>query len=502
MEMNEVETIVSIVTAEDENISDYIDSPNSLDEFKKPASNTVKDFLMLLNSEEVKINVELTLEDKNNECNNKSLKNEQQSEILVTETCKNEDEDRFTENEEKNQENMMDVDTNNILENETKSASKSLEGETQSLNFEYNWTVSQQLLCSATEEYKASENCENFTKGCQWSPDGTCLMVPSEDFRIRIYELPKELYSEKPTTNLSSSTLKSALCVKEGGLIYDSCWYPHMNSWNPATCCFLSTSQETPIHLWDAFTGELRATYRAYNQVDEVEPAISIRFINSGAEVWSGFKGALRKFDTERPGRQTEDIFLKHDFPTISGLVSCIRENPIMPGLVAFGTYSKYIGLYQNGPVCCFKTNSGVTQLEFSPCGTKLYSAVRRSNEFYCWDLRNPGVVLWSMENREANTNQKINFDISKDGSTIVSGGVDGVVKVWKVDVVKATEEEAEELNPISRISLSKDCINGVSLHGSLPLLATSSGQRICDEREQYRDNSVRLWWFGNNQRT
>lgn len=75
-----------------------------------------------------------------------------------------------------------------------------------------------------------------------------------------------------------------------------------------------------------------------------MEPAISIRFINSGTEVWSGFKGALRKFDTERPGRQTEDIFLKHDFPTISGLVSCIRENPIMPGLVAFGSYSKYIG--------------------------------------------------------------------------------------------------------------------------------------------------------------
>lgn len=113
MEMNEVETTVSIVTTENGNVSDYIDSPNSLDEFKKPGSNAVEDFLVLLNSEEVKINVELTLEDENNECN-KSLENEQQSEILVTETCKNEDEDRFTENEEKNQENMMDVDANNV----------------------------------------------------------------------------------------------------------------------------------------------------------------------------------------------------------------------------------------------------------------------------------------------------------------------------------------------------------------------------------------------------
>ena len=79
-------------------------------------------------------------------------------------------------------------------------------------------------------------------------------------------------------------------------------------------------------------------------RVDEVEPAISLRFINSGTEIWCGFNGALRKFDTDRPGRQTETIFLKKDFPNVTGLVSCIRENPIMPGLLAFGTYSKHIG--------------------------------------------------------------------------------------------------------------------------------------------------------------
>lgn len=153
------------------------------------------------------------------------------------------------------------------MENEINSPLKTSEVEREPLNFEYRWTVPEKLLCAATEEYKPSEKCENYTKGCQWSPDGTCIMVPCEDFRIRIYELPKELYSENPSTNLSSSELRPALCIKEGGLIYDSCWYPHMNSWNPATSCFLSTSQETPIHLWDAFTGELRATYRAYNQL-------------------------------------------------------------------------------------------------------------------------------------------------------------------------------------------------------------------------------------------
>lgn len=118
-----------------------------------------------------------------------------------------------------------------------------------------------------------------------------------------------------------------------------------------------------------------------------------------------------------------------------------------MPGLVAFGTYSKSIGryimfmnvlginanvntiivhfksgLYRDGPLCTFKTGSGVTQIEFSSCGTKLFSAVRRNNEFLCWDLRNPGTVLYSLQGRQSDTNQRIQFNMSFDGKQIVSG--------------------------------------------------------------------------------
>jgi hypothetical protein len=79
-------------------------------------------------------------------------------------------------------------------------------------------------------------------------------------------------------------------------------------------------------------------------RVDEIEAAICVQFTNFGGQVWSGFKNALRTFDTNRPGRQIDTIYLKKDFPNITGLVSCIRENPGMSGLIAFGTYSKYIG--------------------------------------------------------------------------------------------------------------------------------------------------------------
>lgn len=80
--------------------------------------------------------------------------------------------------------------------------------------------------------------------------------------------------------------------------------------------------------------------------MDEIEASLSVQFVNSGREIWCGFKNAVRTFDTDRPGRQTSTIQFKHDFPNMIGLVSCIRENPVMPGLIAFGTYSKCIGMH------------------------------------------------------------------------------------------------------------------------------------------------------------
>lgn len=65
---------------------------------------------------------------------------------------------------------------------------------------------------------------------------------------------------------------------------------------------------------------------------------------------------------------------------------------------------------------------SGITQLQFSPDGLKLYSGSRKGdNDIVCWDLRNVGQTLYSAE-RTVTTNQKICFDISSDGQYLVSG--------------------------------------------------------------------------------
>ena len=66
--------------------------------------------------------------------------------------------------------------------------------------------------------------------------------------------------------------------IAEGESIYDFSWYPRMSSQQPETCAFISTSRDHPIHLWDAFTGQLRAVYRAYDAADEITSALSVAF--------------------------------------------------------------------------------------------------------------------------------------------------------------------------------------------------------------------------------
>ena len=55
---------------------------------------------------------------------------------------------------------------------------------------------------------------------------------------------------------------KVAVEMKEGESVYDYHWFPMMNSGSPETCCLATTSQHQPIHLYDAFDGHIRATYR------------------------------------------------------------------------------------------------------------------------------------------------------------------------------------------------------------------------------------------------
>ncbi|XP_059765137.1 telomerase Cajal body protein 1 isoform X3 [Balaenoptera ricei] len=331
----------------------------------------------------------------------------------------------------------------------------------------WNYSFSQvpRFLSGSWSEF--STQPENFLKGCKWAPDGSCILTNSADNILRIYNLPPELYNEGE--QLEYAEMAPVLRMVEGDTIYDYCWYSLMSSAQPDTSYVASSSRENPIHIWDAFTGELRASFRSYNHLDELTAAHSLCFSPDGSQLFCGFNRTVRIFSTSRPGRDCEvrATFAKKQGQ--SGIISCIAFSPTQP-LYACGSYGCSLGLYtwdDGSPLALLGGHQGgITHLCFHPDGNRFFSGARKDAELLCWDLRQPGRPLWSLS-REVTTNQRIYFD----------------------------------LDP---------------LHPSLPLLATGSGQRVFPEptesgdegeeevdlpllsmRHVHLECQLQLWWCG-----
>ncbi|XP_073510578.1 telomerase Cajal body protein 1 [Phyllobates terribilis] len=370
---------------------------------------------------------------------------------------------------------------------------------------QYEFSQPPWALTGAWAEYSAGP--ENFLKGCKWAPDGSCLLTNSDDNILRIYNLPPELYSAEWDL---LPEMGPVLRMSEGDTIYDYCWFPLMNSCDPASCFVASSSRDNPIHVWDAFTGDLRASYRAYNHLDELTTAHSLCFSPDGSRLFCGFDKMVRVFDTSRPGRDCECRPTFQKKLGQPGIISCVAFSPAQD-IYACGSYSRCLGLYsyQEGvPLAVLHGPAGgVTHLLFSADGRCVFSGGRKDPEILCWDVRHPGQVLTSLR-RNVTTNQRMYFDMESSGRYLISGDTQGVVSVW--DMISPPEDGV--LLPVLQFQAQKDCVNGISLHPSLPILATTSGQRRFPESEDSGDesqqeatakgsgageNTLQLWWCG-----
>ncbi|XP_034713149.1 telomerase Cajal body protein 1 isoform X2 [Etheostoma cragini] len=391
------------------------------------------------------------------------------------------------------------------------SADSPSEGQRLGLDF----TQNPQMLTGSWTEY--SNIPENYLKGCKWAPDGSCILTNSADNVLRLYNLPPEIYSYNWDMLPEMSPV---LRMAEGDTIYDYCWYPKMSSLDADTCFLASSSRDNPVHVWDAFYGEVRASFRPYNHLDELTAAHSLCFSPDGTQLYCGFDKTVRVFYTERPGRDCEER------PTVvkkqgqSGIISCFGFSPCQ-SVYACGSYSRCAGLYssQDGTLLALlptRHHGGLTHLLFSPDGNYLYTGGRKDPEILCWDLREPGKVVFSLK-RNVTTNQRIYFDLDLSGRYLLSGNTEGVVSVW--DTLTAPPDGNEDLlQPQLRFQAHWDCTNGVSIHPFMPLLATSSGQRqfpwpgesegdsasegeggeaVVSPPEVRQDNALSLWWAG-----
>lgn len=375
-------------------------------------------------------------------------------------------------------------------------------------------------LASAVKEFNTSH--ENYLRGCIWSPDGCSILTNSSDNILRLFAIPDDI--DKNADN----ELTASLRMSEGETVYDMAWYPFMNSVDPDTCCFISTSRDHPIHLWDACTGRIRCSYRAFDQMDELASANSIAFNLDGSKIYCGFNKVVRVFDSARPGRDFTEIHTvakkqlhrkgRNRFALTmnqSGIISSIGFSREYNGLFALGSFSKSIGLYStNDNKLLHMLNAdvdghlgGITQVKFTDDGLYLFSGGRKDRELICWDMRNTTMPLFKLL-RAVNTNQRIQFDIDRCGCHVVSGDSNNVINVWDLnDIFDNITDDVISHQPTHQYVAHEDAVNAASLHPTKSLLATTSGQRhfIVDDSDSDSmetdaktihnfDNSLRIW--------
>lgn len=374
---------------------------------------------------------------------------------------------------------MKNVEAENVIEKEEK------------------YFKDQQIIELAKAKFPNSTN-QHYTKGVLFSPDGTCILTTVNANGMICYELPQDLYGkEEISVDRDINLLKPVIQVKTVGNIYDFTWYPHMSSYDPATCFWISSAQNEPIKMFDAFNGSFKCSFRAYDHVDELEPALSVCFSPDGSCIYGGYKKSIKIFTTIIPGRDYDTIDIKQP-------ISCLALNYYESNVLAAGSWNKTISLIDTRDFLTIETlhghKGGVTFLKYSPDGGSLISGSRKDSNLLLWDMRNLSLPLYKFT-RQVDNNQKIYFDVSIGGTWLTSGDTRGLVHLWNLRDLNDDAFPKEIQFP-----LHDDSCSGVSLHPYLPILATGSGQfKFYDEGEvtessgpETVENSLVLWWFGN----
>ncbi|KAG8376846.1 hypothetical protein BUALT_Bualt09G0106300 [Buddleja alternifolia] len=345
-------------------------------------------------------------------------------------------------------------------------------------------------------------NPNNFLKGVKWSPDGFCFATCSDDNTLRLFNLPYDDIStpgNAPSSEPDSDSYAANLVVSEGESVYDYCWYPHMSASNPDLCVFMTTARDLPIHLWDANSGQLRCTYRAYDAMDEIAAAFSIGFNPTGTKIFAGYNNTIRIFDIHRPGRDFEQhSTLSGKKEGQSGIISSIAFSPSYSGMLAAGSYSQTSAIYREDNMeplyVLHGQEGGVTQVQFSKDGNYLYTGGRKDPYVLCWDIRKTVDIVYKLYRSCEGTNQRIQFDIEPLGRYLGTGGQDGLVHIYDLQTGQW----------ISSFQAALDTVNGLAFHPFLPMAASSSGHRRygdLDDSQEIKslsgnENCVSVWSF------
>ncbi|KAL3484876.1 WD40-repeat-containing domain protein [Aspergillus germanicus] len=343
-------------------------------------------------------------------------------------------------------------------------------------------------------------------KNVKWSPDGTTLLTDSSDHTIGTYILPPDLLDEESLPH----ELTPYSILSSGEPTYATAFYPFFSLQEPSSAIFLSSVRDHPIRLASALAPTSLATYSLVNPMTEafITPHSMIYPPSlGGTHFLTGSDSLICLFDASRPGNEGPVSWM----PTIpskrkqlvgggigmKGIISAMALNPDQGGILAAGTFSRNVGLYDSngsgqslGTFNVAKTEAdrrirgaGVTQLLWSPCGRYLYIAERKSDGVLIYDIRVTGQLLGWLQGRKALTNQRMEIDLvstAQGGShEIWAGGTDGFMRLWQDPAYTAGGQDP---GWEWRVNSSNDSVGSTVMHPTGDIAATTSGQKRLED--------------------
>ncbi|KAH8696284.1 WD40-repeat-containing domain protein [Talaromyces proteolyticus] len=373
----------------------------------------------------------------------------------------------------------------------------------------------------------------NYFKSAEWTADGTTVITDSADNHLRTFILPPDLLEEREQL----LQLEPYSTIPSNEPVYATAIYPFYSLQDPSTTLILSSVRDHPIRLSSALAPRTLGTYSLVNPTTEafITPH-SILYPSElgGSQFITGSDSLICIFDVSRTGSDGPVT----RFPTIpskrkqivgggvgmKGIVSALAMNPAGDGILAAGTFTRYIALYGSrgsgeliGTFSIVKTEAdkhiggtGITQLLWSPCGRYLYVAERKSGGMLVYDIRVTGQLLGWLEGREALSNQRMKADVvaTGDGESheIWAGGTDGTVRVWSNPYSSIGSQK-----PSHEFDMHCDPATSSVLHPGSSVLATCSGQKHFPDFDvdevkgdgyalptEY-DNSLKIWSLEEN---
>lgn len=267
---------------------------------------------------------------------------------------------------------------------------------------------------------------------------------------------PQDLLEEAPEPR----TLAPYCTIQANDPVNAVVGYPFFNLDNPSTALVLSAMRDHPVRLNSALTGQLGASYPLINPMTEafISPH-SLIFSAQGDRFIAGSDSLISVFDLSRPGQEPISSVPTGpkrrnatDFNGVinmRGVVSALAVDS-STGILAAGTYSRHVGLYEAGGqgdcIGVFSVKgtdadthiggNGITQVLWSPCGWYLYIAERKSDGVILYDIRKTGQLLAWLEGRQAQTNQRLGVDLAVSNAVgsqeFWAGGLDGSFRMWK----------------------------------------------------------------------